>query len=301
MERIIEIIYRLGLIVIWGSAAIWLVIAFLGMYGTWDLNIKYVAGATMFLGAPLVAASVLHLIWRWLLFSVRRNKENLLIPEPESFASKPEPLKPYTGSSANELNEALDYVTTAGSSAEQGKVRVAHILSESGLSSALDWLMDPNNLREFEERSSKVKVDHSKKSSDFPGCEKVSCFTYLENFYELFCENEKSDPQQNFETLIGPVLVNVGEFRMMIDGELVLKMDYQNNLTVGEGHLTGFRLQFVFSDASIKKVEKGMWLADLLKLAKLSREATDEAYFELSREIREEKSKEQPNTNDLRR
>ena len=63
MERILKIIYRLGLIVIWGVAIGFMTLWGGAIWGT-DVDLKFHVIAVLVIG---VLAIAVHLAWRWVL------------------------------------------------------------------------------------------------------------------------------------------------------------------------------------------------------------------------------------------
>ena len=70
MDRLLQIIYRLGIVAIWVVALFWVV--FSGFNVFQGLDGRYDKSALIFIvGAPILAV-VAHLLWRWVLGQKRR-------------------------------------------------------------------------------------------------------------------------------------------------------------------------------------------------------------------------------------
>ena len=74
MDKLLQIIYRLGIVAIWVTALFWVVFGGIGFFQ--GLNGQYDKSALIFMvGAPLLAV-VAHLLWRWVLAQKQDGKRS---------------------------------------------------------------------------------------------------------------------------------------------------------------------------------------------------------------------------------
>ena len=70
MDRLLQIIYRLGIVAIWVVALFWVVFSGIGFFQ--GLNGQYDKSALIFIVCAPILAVVAHLLWRWVLVQKRK-------------------------------------------------------------------------------------------------------------------------------------------------------------------------------------------------------------------------------------